>query len=87
LQNHSVQTLKQKGIIKDDVRDAVRDLITIGVSRNKIFAVLQRVFRLAGINLEGKLSPRSVSRMVLEGGVASDIQLVETVTTASGAFI
>ncbi|KIJ43665.1 hypothetical protein M422DRAFT_47756 [Sphaerobolus stellatus SS14] len=79
--------VSHKGVVRDEMRDAVRDLISMGVSRNKLYGVIQRVLRLGGIQLQGGLSKRSISRIELEGMVGDEIQLVEAINSAQGKLI
>ncbi|KAF8574953.1 hypothetical protein K439DRAFT_1623944 [Ramaria rubella] len=62
----SLHMVKEKGVIKDTFRDLVLDLVADGVGSNMLTQLSNRW-------------PERVSRIVLEGGVASKMQIVDCV--------
>ncbi|KAF8057049.1 hypothetical protein FPV67DRAFT_1677808 [Lyophyllum atratum] len=67
--------LKEKGVLKEDFRVALRELASCNVPVKKISGVLEKALEAGGMVLKDSVSARTVSRVVKEGGVASDIQL------------
>ncbi|KAF9234477.1 hypothetical protein BU15DRAFT_65655 [Melanogaster broomeanus] len=61
-------TLKQGGIITDEARDMVRELVAIhDVPVSSVNGVVEAVSCAAGLEVRGSLSVRSVGRIMLEG--------------------
>lgn len=69
--------LKNKGVVTDSTRALIRNLVKIGLSVGHVSAAIKEVANLLGVKLEGDIAPRSVRRIVLEGGIASEMQIVE----------
>jgi prefoldin subunit 5 len=81
-------TLKEKGVVPDDTRNMINDLVALdGVRPNKVVGVLKRIAINLGIAVNGDASDRTVRRIVKEGGVASNMQFVEAVGVSKGAYI
>ncbi|KAJ7897728.1 hypothetical protein B0H13DRAFT_1884566 [Mycena leptocephala] len=77
--------LKEKGVIPDDTRDLINDLVALdGVRPHRVMGVLKRFAAKLGIPVQGDASDRSVRRVVKEGGVAAQMQFVEAVGTSIG---
>ncbi|TFY50881.1 hypothetical protein EVG20_g11277 [Dentipellis fragilis] len=75
----------QKGrVIQDSTRDLVRELVSLGIPASAIDLTIHRVAEALGVSTEGNVSTRSVGRIVLEGGVASELQIVEDVQQSKG---
>ncbi|KAJ7155610.1 hypothetical protein C8R46DRAFT_910335, partial [Mycena filopes] len=80
--------LKEKGVIPDETRDIINDLVAIdGVRPHRVVGVLKRLAAKLGIRVQGDASTRSVRRVVQEGGVASRVQFVEAVGTSKGVTL
>lgn len=75
-------SLKKKGIFTEECRKLIRRLDGAGLSQRSIGKVVQAVGDSLGITINGSISARSVSRVVLEGGIASEIQLGEEMLKA-----
>jgi len=67
--------LLQKGVFSQETRNLVRVLVQANVSYKNIMHVIESVLATAGITAVGRISPRSVSRIVKEGYIAACIQL------------
>ena len=67
--------LLQKGVFSQETRNLVRVLVQANVSYKNITHVIESVLAAAGITAVGRISPRSVSRIVKEGYIAACIQL------------
>jgi hypothetical protein len=69
--------LKNKGVVSDSTRALIRNLIKIGLSVSHVGAAIKAVAGLLDVELEGDIAPRSIRRIVLEGGIASQMQIAE----------
>ncbi|KAF8592454.1 hypothetical protein K439DRAFT_1610258 [Ramaria rubella] len=78
-----ISSVKEKGIIKDTFRDLVRELVADGVGVEHGDPIMKCVSQAVGVELKGDISTQSVSRIVLEGGVASKMQIVDHVQRSS----
>lgn len=67
------------GVILPEVRDLVRELTVDGVSTKHVSAVISHVLGTFGISLDDSISARSVSRIVLEGLLQSEIQIAHEI--------
>ncbi|KAH7871431.1 uncharacterized protein C8R40DRAFT_1054680 [Lentinula edodes] len=76
--------MKQDGIVTDETRDISLDLVAIEeVPANKVTRVFKRIAAVFGIDIEGEVSRRTVSRITKEGGVASKLQIGQAVLDSS----
>ena len=70
--------IKEKGVITDDSRVIARELVNrFGVPVAHVNDVIHTVAKPLGVKVSGNISKRTVSRTVLEGGVAAKLQLVQ----------
>lgn len=67
--------LKNKGIYTEETRKLIRILVKAGCAKESIGDIICAVLACAGITTIGKVSQRTVSRVSLEGFVATQIQL------------
>ena len=67
--------LLKKGVYSQEVRNLVRTLIQAGCSQQHIMDIIKAVLETAGITAVGKLSPRTVGRIIREGYFAACLQL------------
>ncbi|KAJ7940024.1 hypothetical protein B0H13DRAFT_1850227 [Mycena leptocephala] len=78
--------LKEKGFIPDETREIINDLVANdGVRPHRAVGVLKRLAGAPGISVQGYISDCSVRRVVVEGGVASQLEFMEAVATSKGA--
>lgn len=68
-------SLRRKGVIRREVRQMARILVKAGCGQNHVSRVIQELGNRMGVNVIGRVSRRSVGRMLLEGGVSSELQL------------
>lgn len=87
LQKERVTSLKEKGVIGDAARTMVRDLASLNVPVEHVGPVIDAVAKAVGVTITDSLGPRSVGRIVLEGKVAGDIQLIHEMRTAKSKFV
>ena len=67
--------LLKKGVYSEETRNLVRILVEANVSNVHIMGVIEAVLATAGIKAVGRLSARTISRIVKEGYIAACIQL------------
>jgi hypothetical protein len=71
----SVHKLLHKGVYSEKTWSLIRLLVQAGCSRPYVDLVIHEVFKTAGISVHGHVSRRTVSRVVLEGYFAAQMQL------------
>lgn len=71
--------MKSKGVYTPESRALMRTLVTSGCSQRNIGSVIKSVGSLMGVKLVDTVSRRSVRRALIEGGVASKIQVGYTI--------
>jgi hypothetical protein len=71
----TVHRLLHKGVYTEDTRNLIRLLVQAGCSRSYVGEVIHAILRTAGISTHGDISRRTVSRVVLEGYYAAQVQL------------
>ena len=74
LKQKSIHKLLKKGVYTEDTRNLIRFLVNAGCSKEYVGQVIAAVLKSAGITAIGTLSRRTVSRVLVEGWVASQIQ-------------
>ncbi|KDQ12824.1 hypothetical protein BOTBODRAFT_176235 [Botryobasidium botryosum FD-172 SS1] len=79
--------LKEKGIITDDTREGVRDLLLLKIPVESVNSTIHTVARMLGSNVPDSIDRRSVSRIALEGLVAADMQSVWEVHNAEAVTL
>jgi hypothetical protein len=72
-----------KGPIALDVRMAILELVTIGVSTRFIYHAIVCCAQLFKIRLSGRITDASVRRVTLEAGVAGELQIAQTLNECS----
>lgn len=80
----SVYRLLHKGTYSEDTRNLIRLLVQAGCSREHVSKVIHAVFKVAGISVKGDISRRTVSRVILEGYYAAQVQLGYEMEKADG---
>ncbi|KIJ57386.1 hypothetical protein M422DRAFT_40818 [Sphaerobolus stellatus SS14] len=75
--------LKENGVIPDLIQDLILHLVAEGVGRMHIEPVIMAMIETLGIEGVGHISPRSISRSILEGGIAGDLLVVEKMAAAN----
>jgi hypothetical protein len=76
--------LKKKGTVVNDAWSLSRDLVQLGVPVTKVNDAIHRVSRTVGVTVLGDISNRTVCWTVLEGGVASEIQIADELCQTGG---
>ncbi|GLB43920.1 hypothetical protein LshimejAT787_1501040 [Lyophyllum shimeji] len=76
--------LKDKGVVKNNCREMLRDLASLNVLVNNVGAVIQTVVEGIRMELKDTVSGKTVSRTMKEGGVASEIQIVHKIQQSKG---
>ena len=75
--------LLKKGVYTPEARALARLLVQAGCSQDYVGEVIQKICHQVGVEVTGKMSWRSVSQSILEGGVAAELQLVHEITNAT----
>jgi len=75
LKERSVHNLFHKGVYTEETRNLIRLLVKAGCSREYVSKVVHAVFKTAGISVTGNISRRTVSRVIVEGYYAAQVQL------------
>ncbi|KAG1774400.1 hypothetical protein EV702DRAFT_923276, partial [Suillus placidus] len=76
--------LLHKGIYSAETRSLARFLVHAGCSQESVGRVINKIARLAGATSNRVMSRHSVSRALIEGGVASRIQLGFEIKNTNG---
>ncbi|TBU51131.1 hypothetical protein BD310DRAFT_835246 [Dichomitus squalens] len=77
-----VLQLKDKGVISENVRMLVRDLMSLGIRAKQIKEAIIRVAATAGITVEGNISERTELQIMREGKLLSECQIVNEIRQA-----
>jgi hypothetical protein len=76
--------MKENGVIKEECREMLRELQVLNVPVEKVNAVVHVVAKGFGLKVKDNVSARAVGRIMREGGIAAEIQLVHEVEQAKG---
>jgi len=78
--------MKQKGVITEGTHTLIRELVANGVTPQHIDPIIKLVTCTYGVEISGSIDARSVRRIILEGGVADDLHVVENIRDAAGRY-
>ncbi|KAJ7494006.1 hypothetical protein FB451DRAFT_1020393 [Mycena latifolia] len=81
----SSQSLKDGGIISADIRACVRDIVAIGAPLEGVGKIIQAVAKALNVQINDTISTRSAGRIVIEGGVAAQLQIVDDTEHFTGS--
>ena len=81
---HRIVYLKEKGILTKRARTMCRKLAGYGVPADKMNKVIRAVCLAFHINIADNISPRTVLRVVVEGGIAAHLQIFDEMIQAGG---
>ncbi|KAJ7080892.1 hypothetical protein B0H15DRAFT_953240 [Mycena belliarum] len=70
-----VRRITQRGIFTVEARKIARTMAAAGCSRGSIGPLLRRVAEIFGIKVDREMSRRTAGRVILEGGVATKMQV------------
>ena len=79
--------LLHKGAYSPQARELARMLVSAGCSREYVSNVIHAVCKSAGVAVQGSMSRRTVSRAILEGGIAAKIQIGHELAQAEGKLL
>lgn len=79
--------LLHKGAYSPQARELARMLVSAGCSREYVSNVIHAVCKSAGVAVKGSMSRRTVSRAILEGGIAAKIQIGHELAQAEGMYL
>ncbi|KAJ3831591.1 hypothetical protein F5878DRAFT_549340 [Lentinula raphanica] len=74
------------GAYSNKARELAREMTAAGCSREKVGRLIQLIGRTFGIDIKG-MSRRTVSRVIIEGWVASKVQLAHEIKNSEGVTI
>lgn len=76
---------KSSGKITSKCRGLIQDLVSnIGLSKRQIMPTIKRIAQEMDVDVVGNASNASITNIVLEGGVAAQMQLVDEASKAEG---
>ncbi|KAJ7192519.1 hypothetical protein GGX14DRAFT_578084 [Mycena pura] len=78
----STQSLKEDGIISTEIRACVRDIVSLGAPTESVDKIIHAVAKGLNIQICDHISTRSTGRIVIEGGVAAQLQIVDAIKNA-----
>ncbi|KAJ7085172.1 hypothetical protein B0H15DRAFT_740226, partial [Mycena belliarum] len=70
-----LRRITHRGVFTVEARKIMRLAVDAGCARGKIGPLLQRMGSIFGIRIAKSISRRTVSRVVLEGGIGSEMQI------------
>ena len=76
-----------KGAYSLQARELAHMLVSAGCSRGWVSNVIHAVCKNAGIAVQGSMSGCTVSRAILEGGIAAKIQIGHELAQAEGKLL
>ncbi|KAJ7908522.1 hypothetical protein B0H13DRAFT_1617392 [Mycena leptocephala] len=76
------KSLKEHGVISSEIRGCVRDLVALGAPLEGVSKMIHAVAKGLNIKITDTISARSAGRIVLEGGVAANLQIVHNIKNA-----
>lgn len=83
---HRAVYLKEKGILTEHARTLCQKLAGCGVPADKVNEVIHAVCSAFHINVADNISPQTVLRAVVEGGIVAHLQIVDEMIRAGGKF-
>lgn len=83
----SKHRLKEDGVVTDDARILVRDLVECNIPVKHVGKAINVVAQHFGIKVTDKISERTVGRVVLEGGIAAEMQIVDEANHSQSKLI
>ncbi|KAF8239309.1 hypothetical protein L208DRAFT_1386151 [Tricholoma matsutake] len=79
--------VQENGVITEASRAIMRDLVSLGVKARSVDAAVGCIAGHLGTTIDGKFTSRSTHRAVVEGGVASTMQIAEEMKSGGGVTI
>jgi hypothetical protein len=76
--------MKKKGVVQEECRGMLRDLQTLNVPVEKLNEVVHVVGKGLGLKVMDNVSTRTIGRVMREGGVAAEMQIVHEIEQAKG---
>lgn len=83
----SSHSLKEGGVISTKIRACVRDLVAHGAPLEGIGKIIHSVAKGLDIKINDNISTRSAGRIVIEGGVAAQLQIVDAVKNTERVYL
>jgi flagellar biosynthesis GTPase FlhF len=76
----------QKGIYTAQARKLARMMVDAGCARGKVGTLMERVGKIFGVSIDRTMSRRTVSRAILEGGIAAKMQVAYEIGLNQGKY-
>jgi chromosome segregation ATPase len=76
--------VQEKGVVTKTSHAMMRDLVSLGVKAETVNAAVSCIAEHLSTTIEGKFTSRSTRRAVVEGGVASCMQIAEEMKSGEG---
>ena len=83
---HSTFKLKEKGAIPAPICALSHELVHLGIPVTKVDSTIHTTAKTLGISIEGSLTKPSVSHIMLEGGIATEMQIADEIHKHKGGF-
>ncbi|KAF8151571.1 hypothetical protein B0H34DRAFT_664489 [Crassisporium funariophilum] len=74
--------LKEKGAFTEATRELVRELVNRGLPVDQVNGAIQAMSAHNGLERQDTISTRSIGRIILEGGIAAQMQIIDEVNHA-----
>ncbi|KZV58981.1 hypothetical protein PENSPDRAFT_493366 [Peniophora sp. CONT] len=76
-----------RGVVRPQVRELVRKLVELGVPQTHTFSVIKTVLDNGGIDVNGRFDAHTARRILAEGLVHSQFQVVDALMNATSVCI
>jgi hypothetical protein len=84
---HSLEkpySLKENGIFSKQTRTMTHELVKVGVPMEQVGSAVKAVAQGFGVNVKGCISVHSIGHIMLEGGIAAQLQIVHEIEHVPG---
>ncbi|KAJ7432104.1 hypothetical protein B0H11DRAFT_1890622 [Mycena galericulata] len=81
------QSVKDHGVISQAMRTCIQDLVSANVPVDNVAFIVSTVAEALGVELIGDFTARSVGRIVKEGGVMAQLQIIDELKGADHVTI
>lgn len=78
---------KEKGEISEKWRDIIREFVKLGMPAEHIGDALLAAAKGFGVSIGDWVSAWSISRIILEGGIAAKLQLAHEMINNDGKYL
>ncbi|KAJ7604097.1 hypothetical protein DFH06DRAFT_1349727 [Mycena polygramma] len=82
-----VSKVTRSGIYTSQTRRLARTMVQSGCARGKVGPLMSEIASVFGVKISRKMSRRTVSRAILEGGVAASMQMTYEIGLNTGNYL